>query len=206
MILILGNTTASTVPRLTNTVNFTGKKVEDEPRGFLVFVGGHWAFIGCHQLFVYKKKSVARLCLILESPHKDEFDQYGNPLRPANGKTGQNIQEKITSRKGIINMLNPSFAYEVYLVNPIQYQASCYNQLKKQTSRSVTNQVFRKLFSARGFNLRADFINRLKKYSPNLIVNCCTSSLKSTVNVAIKEANLPLPKEGYIGDVHPSVW
>lgn len=207
MIITLNRKTYSTNKNPNININFSGKKVLDEVRGYLVYVNSNWVFIGISQIQQFKTFIIKKLALILESPHKDEFDQYNNPLRPANGKTGHKINNKICSRSSITSLLNTTFAYEVYLINPIQYQTSCYCVLGSSYSRANTNEVFRKMFSKKGFNLRKNFISRLKKYNPNIIINCCTSSggLKKTVEVAIKEA-VNINNSNYTFDYHPSVW
>lgn len=203
MDITLNGITLSTSKNPNSVINFTGKKIFDEVRGYLVYLNSNWIFIGFAQIKQFGDIAIKKLALVLESPHKDEFDQYSNPLRPANGKTGYRINNKITSRNAIVNILDVKFAYEVYLMNSIQYQASCYCVLGNLYSRDNTNQIFRKLFSKNGFDLREDFIFRLKAYAPDIVINSCTSSggLKKTVEVAIKEA-------GYksVGDCHPSAW
>ena len=104
--------------------------VFDEARGYLYYdpTSSAWVFCGLNQITPRNPRIMA---LILESPHKSEYDATGKPLRPANGKTGTCInnylgkQIKATPPRNI----NPESIYKVHLVNAIQFQTSCYNQL-----------------------------------------------------------------------------
>ena len=207
MIITLNGVQYATTKNGNTQINFTGKNVQDEKRGYLIFINGNWAFVGPNQTRNLNVQNIEKLALVLESPHIDEFDTNGNPLRPANGKTGLKINTLLAKRPNIISLLNGNNVYEVYLMNPVQYQASCYSVLHQSVTRDNTNQVFRKLFSVNGFNLRLDFIVRLNNYSPNLIINCCSScgGLKKTVEVAIKASNC-FNINNYVADIHPSRW
>lgn len=78
-----------------NTINvnfYQQDKVNDEKRGLLYYDNFYktWVFCGLQQKSV---KNCDNLVLLLESPHKAEYDLYGNPLRPANGTTGTKIND-----------------------------------------------------------------------------------------------------------------
>lgn len=101
------------------------------------------------------------IALILESPHKNEFKLKEGayvPKFPAQGQTGEGIEKKIAEVvcKNFGGKLDKNKEYKLILINPVQYQASCYNQLKNLTNyeeirRKLTNKVFRKLFAKKGF-------------------------------------------------------
>lgn len=186
-------------------INFTNKqKVLDEIRGYLIYDNNSWCFVGCNQyLFMQRSQPFNKLALILESPHKDEYSPKFTPLRPANGKTGENINLKLHTRSFIQN-LNTSFDYEVYLMNPIQFQCSCYCFLTNNSNSTITKKIFRALFNKNKGNLRNDFIKRLQNYNPEVVLNASTSGLKQgVVKSAINEA---LKNIQYYEDNHPSVW
>lgn len=193
--------------------------VNDEKRGYLIYRNGIWNFIGVAQ---YQGKQFEKIALILESPHKDEYSSKYVPLRPANGRTGANINSKLTKAINITYskdnvslsaILNPSVNYEIYIMNPIQLQASCYHEFHGfghnqslnglKVSRQNTNQVFRCLFSKQKGNLRQDFINRINTYAPNYVYNCCTYSLKEVVDNAIKQSSY---YNNLYHNIHPSIW
>lgn len=175
------------------------KRVQDEVRGYLIYNYPNWSFVGCYQLL--SKNNVKRVALILESPHKDEYDSNDNPLRPANGLTGTKINNGLQKR-AFVNALNNNCVYEVYIINAIQYQTSCYSIFGKSWSRGNRNQVFRALFDQNKGNLEQDFINRITKYNPDIIVNACTSNLKSVVDTALNT----FTNCNQYKDKHPSSW
>ena len=209
MDIILDNVLISTIQansQVSQMLFFRKDAVHDELRGYLVHNSNSWSFIGVHQYHMHLNKKInKKLALVLESPHKNEYDSNFIPLRPANGKTGNNINTKICGRN-FINGLNPTFDYEVLIMNPIQLQCSCYYWFKphniKCTSQN-TQKVFRCLFNKHKGNLRNDFIYRLRSYHPCIVINCATYALKPVVKTAIFEA---LPQITYSTDIHPSAW
>lgn len=203
MIINYNNNSFNINNNINQTVNFYAQNaVRDEVRGFLVYNNSLWSFVGCYQIPSQGNKE--RIALVLESPHKDEFDINGNPLRPANGRTGVKINKKLQDRN-FVRALKHEVIYEVRIVNSIQYQASCYSVLGSNYSRKNTNQVFRVLFNKSKGNLRQDFIDRIDNYNPNIVVNCCTSGLKEVVETALKETKNYNPSTTFT-DKHPIAW
>lgn len=66
------------------------------------------------------------IILVLESPHKDEYDDQKNPIGPANGKTGNHINKYLVSiLNNAVGYLKPIYPkYDLILLNAIQYQCS----------------------------------------------------------------------------------
>ena len=181
------------------------KQVLDEDRGFLVFLNSDWHFVGLEQakLFINQETVIKKIAVILESPHKDEYDADFVPIRPANGRTGRNLEKKLSLQNKILPHLEVSNMYLVRLMNPVQYQASC-AYFVKRSIRSETDKVFRTLFSKKGFNLRDDFIERLQAFQPDIILNCCTYALgEGVVSTAINESHL---NTFVLRLKHPSCW
>ena len=149
---------------------------------------------------------IKKLVIILESPHKDEYSTSFTPLRPANGKTGNSINTKLTSRN-FKSKLITSCDYEVFLMNSIQFQCSCIHFIGNKSNSKITKQIFRALFNKNNGNLRSDFISRIKNYNPDFVLNVCTSGLKTgIVKNAIKEVLPHILTNQYEEDIHPSVW
>lgn len=205
-----------------NLIYNSTDRVKDEARGFLYFdsKNNKWVFCGIFQkklsAISYIKK-IENLVLLLESPHKDEYDIYGNPLRPANGITGTNINnlfaKQINNNNLIINTLQNNIAYRVWIVNAIQYQTSGYNQLHNirmynQSWRIVRNNVFKALWNNEAiFNLQADLVYRLNQIAPSIIINCVTggknkNGLRMLVENGLQNHNLISSALYY----HPSYW
>lgn len=193
-------------------VNFAnGDQVVDEVRGYLIYSKSQWCFVGINQYNIWKtqnNKKLKKLVLILESPHKDEYSSNYQPLRPANGQTGKKINTRITSRQ-FIQSLTSDFDYQVFLMNPIQFQCSCshhFEQYSIPTPPKVTKQVFKELFDKLNGNLREDFMSRLQNYNPDFVLNACTYGLRDKiVKDAIDEA-LKNRTFAYKNDTHPSTW
>ena len=192
---------------LNSTVVFTSNaRVMDEPRGFLKYDNNQWVFYGLSQI---NPATFEKLALVLESPHKNEFSPVGIPLRPANGITGNKINNLLAD---VINNHTPSginqeIIYKVYLINAIQYQTSCYQALHvfpdyKDNWHTIRNCVFKALWNDKTLNIQLDFKNRINIISPSVIMNCVTggkshASLQQLVELVIKSNNL-YP--------HPSSW
>lgn len=194
--------------RLPKVVFNTADAVQDEVRGYLVYNNG-WTFCDVQQYKPTYNKKLKKLALILESPHKDEYDNNFKPVRPANGRTGNNICTKIYNRNFTFS-LNCQNDYEVFLINPVQLQCSCYHQfarsgvvLTDEEQSKNTAKVFRRLYSAKGGNLRRCFMCRLRSYQPDVAVICTTSSVKSIVHTAIKSC---MNHNLIYSDKHPSRW
>ena len=200
-------------------VRFSEKDaVPDSIRGYLCYKDGKWNFeeimTNRYKGRKYSEKLIKAndfiIALNLESPHTYEFDSNGKPLLPAQGKTGENITEQIEIIAPKIG-LDTSHRYVLILTNPIQYQASCYNQLKdkkeyKNKKSKIRDEVFLELFLNK--NLKKDFKERLLKYEENnlkIIINCCTKKLKSPVANVIDES-LSGKNIQYYEGYHPSCW
>lgn len=206
-----------------NNLNYYSiDRVKDEVRGFLYFdlKNNNWVFCGMFQKkisAICNINKIENLVLLLESPHKDEYDIYGNPLRPANGRTGTNINnlfaKQINNNNLIINTLQNNIAYRVWIVNAIQYQTSGYNQLHNirmynQSWRIVRNNVFKALWNnEKKFHLQADLVHRLNQINASIVVNCVTggknkNGLRMLVENGLQNHNL-IPSALYY---HPSYW
>lgn len=146
------------------------------------------------------------LILVLESPHKDEFDDNLKPILPAQGITGRNIENLIGTRN-FVDFLDKEYEYVVLLVNAVQYQTSCYYIFGKM-SHELRDSVFRNLFCSKG--LKDDFIKRIKKHAVSsvdngfTIVNCCTKNLRSEVEKCLY--NMFEKNDVIKNDCHPAFW
>lgn len=200
------------------TIHFNSNLiVPDSIRGYLININNIWSFhFNINNISNSYIKNIKKIALILESPHKNEYTNGYIPIGIAQGKTGNNINIKLINRSRLISNLNANTIYEVNLMNPIQYQCSCYNEfnglvpipnnnlINHKCSRSNTDKVFRSLFSIKK-TLYIDFINRLINYNPDIIFNCCTYNLKGLVYNRIKRFINPNYCPCY-HDSHPSTW
>lgn len=138
------------------------------------------------------------IAIVLESPHKDEFDMNNKvAIGPACGRTGINLKNylpavlfnylpaidgtgpiKYDSKKQIQNG-----DYCIALINAIQYQCS----LGENTSK-YRDKIFSEMWGLE--KVKKDFIKRLKKSNPSVIINCCTRG-----NFKDSDRELPLRKK-----------
>lgn len=206
-------------------------------------VRGYYQVNNRNFVCVQKTTKYKRIAFIVESPHKDEFDNNFCPLVPMNGKSGIRFSNKICSKLDIWfqqqiqnSQVNNGDCFEVYVMNPVQYQTSLYHFLNgmipwEQKSnfqyhnidKTLRNRVWKFLFDT--CELKTTFIDRLKEYGPDYIINCCTggnnnaygqfntinqvrrggTSLKSCVKkeiiTAFKNQNIQ-----YLQHKHPISW
>lgn len=179
------------------------EKVNDETRGILTFETNHWFFISASQYYNLKsKKGLKRLGLLLESPHKSEY-QNGLPIRPANGVTGEKIEALLANKMSESKLqkeLPKTYDYEVVLINAIQYQTSCYKLLKEEWNAVNRDHVFRLMYN--NFGLKADLMKRLQSYGLDYLINCVTNNLKKEVQEDISKYF----KATILEYSHPSSW
>lgn len=169
---------------------------------------------------IQRQDDLPTIALVLESPHKSEFFnaltnmQPPTPPYPAMGHTGDQIIKYFPSvllkyilQKSVENDAITRTVrdiengdYRLVLVNVIEYQCSLGAKTKK-----YRDAVFSKCFDDQAF--KDDFVNRLKGYTPSIIINCCTrgekesSDFNSQVQSLISEKfHSALKLNGY----HPS--
>ena len=142
-----------------------------------------------------QRRQVRNIVLLLESPHKDEY-QPGNincPIAPANGATGDNIDRclgtvlrqikgaLINARLDEAEFIKPDS--HVIISNPIQFQTSLHAIHGKSLQKkwvTLRNNVWWTLWNEQ--RIQRNFRARLKRYNPSLIINACTGK-RSTKDV-----------------------
>lgn len=177
----------------------TWPKVQDQVRGYYSCSLTGWSIV-LPQCNVFK-----RAALIVESPHKYEFDDNFKPLAPLNGASGKRFCGHII--KHLNAWLPPQnhigTCLEIKIFNPIQYQASLYhfinglipydlpNVSAKYTriDRDMRDAVWKFLYCT--CNLKQDFISRLSAYNPDYIINCCTGKKRYTTFGSINPPRTP---------------
>ncbi len=169
-------------------------------------------------------EEITSIVLILESPHKDEYD-YNNkkgekifePIAPAQGTTGDNIDYHLHTVIGkIINQIkeniNSNFDIPdntpIIIANPIQWQTSMNFLYKKNAGTnldtSLRDKVWRRIWKLK--DIQDDFGKRLKSYNPLLIINACTSSLQPLIETFLKKIKNNIQQSKRATTHHPSYW
>ena len=139
------------------------------------------------------------IVIILESPHKDEFDTITSmALGPAMGKTGDNLKAHFdfAIQNSSIYQFLLGASHDIVLVNAIQYQCSLGNSLgkKKPTNISLRNTNFKLCFNTN------DLQKRLNALKPFATINLCTKQFQQNV------ANIAQSFNNYTYGNHPSSW
>ncbi len=160
----------------------------------------------------------ANIVLVLESPHKEEYNKKFDPLGPAQGATGQHMERYLGKDilPEIEKIMKTSLEgeYNLVICNPLQYQTSLYQLHKKpltyKAAKKLRDTVWKSLFEQE--DLKEDFKKRLLLLKPEIIINGCTSSLSPAVQVFLENDFSEKAKKEYISYVyifktpHPSSW
>lgn len=136
------------------------------------------------------------IVIILESPHKDEYNSSSQPIGPANGKTGKNFERIFATliKGSIIYPAISKSSHDVVFINAVQYQCS----LGQPSNRREKKEILAKCFS--GGAQSNDLERRLNALDPFAVINLCTSLLCSQV------ASIAAKFKNYTCGTHPSSW
>lgn len=157
------------------------------------------------------KPELRRLILVLESPHKDEFDEEGNSLGPARSDAVLGTAYGITHYlKSIFDSLCVGFGErELILVNAIQFQCSQGLSLHGEGCEfngKMKDRVFEELLGRKRFV--DDFTVRLKNVyrrdCGDVVVNVVGMNSLASCKVGRLIQNLTGQCSCGIG--HPSAW
>lgn len=124
---------------------------------------------------------VRNVVLLLESPHRDEYQarNIDCPIAPANGKTGDNIDRCLGKVLGRIDegLIVPHC--HVIISNPVQFQTSLHaihgkSPRDKGGWGTLRDRVWKALWCDN--TIRQGFQTRINSYRPSVIINCCTGA------------------------------
>ena len=152
------------------------------------------------------------IVLLLESPHKEEFDSNDRPIAPAQGTTGTNIHEYfehlINIDRGMLGLVKTEAS--LIICNPIPFQTSLHmihkGKISRRRRRELKEYVWKALWNDRC--VRDDFKKRMDAYGPRLIINACTGGTEEEGLNAIVTCYLKSSKIGknICRTSHPSSW
>lgn len=118
-------------------------------------------------------EDITTIAIILESPHKSEFNiknyVFETASNPALGKTGSKLQKFFTDE--YLHSIIPELPskYRVILMNSIQYQCSLGESPKK-----FRDHIWLSLWLGSHEAIQDSFLERLHLYHPDYIFNLCT--------------------------------
>lgn len=194
--------------------SFFSQQVPNKVRFKLSFIKSKWHLtkpngeplqaFSANEFDLDLETSSNNIFLILESPHKDEYDSNMNPHSPAMKSTGNFMYlyfiSKILPRlykNGLV--LDTKKTYNMCLINPVPYQTSLYYITEKKINPELRDKIWEKIF----FVTEKQFINDIKKFTPSILINCCTGNMKKNVQRTLNTLNLKAQIQ--ITD-HPSRW
>ena len=163
-----------------------------------LFVQKELRYQNKEKLLKVSKKNIAKIVLLLESPHKDEF--MINLTAPALGTTGEKIHSyfhKLLSKYAILTDIQ----MEVYIVNIIQFQCSLGFNTKKYRDK-----LFKELWEKP--QTRRSLKRRIKKINPQIIINATTyiKSGQSTIKEEVTKYLKLLGIKIWEASMHPVLW
>lgn len=150
------------------------------------------------------KKDLAKLIepivIILESPHKSEYDDSKKAIGPAQGLTGKLFYEKFDDliQSSIIHSAISKSIHDVVLVNAVQYQCSLGMNLTKCANKCQKNINFSRCFI--GGVKSNDLERRLEALNPFAVINLCTKPL------CVQVAAIADQFKNYTCGTHPASW
>lgn len=176
------------------------KRVKDEIRykislPNIEFIGLAIKYNELHICDKYEK-----IVILLESPHRSEYDYSFNPIGPAQGVTGNNV-EKFLKELCKDLKLEDNKQYLFILMNPIPWQCSLGSFYDDGLIPTLRNNIWSKLFNI----YVEEFKAMINLYNPMIIINACTNGRKGRVMDAIND----IPKLNNANKFycyHPSCW
>jgi len=149
------------------------------------------------------------ILLLVESPHKDEFDGCHNPIAPLQSfetrkKLRTHLKSVIEKALEVLTIDQTNLeGSDIVVANPVQFQASLAQfMVLPKVMESLRNNVWRSFFADPA--IKEDFRRRIRMYNPALIIVATTSKLRGALLNEIRELNLA----GHCAVVsrHPCVW
>jgi hypothetical protein len=199
-----------------NGVYTEDKRIEDSYRYIINIKNGAASIKTCFPVGKgkFNDQSTAKathrvIALIIESPHKEEFDMQFNPIAPAQGATGENIRKYICHILNVHNCLDlKDNDYDLIICNPVQFQASLFHlhktalNSKNRSVAALRDKVWLAIYQKE----REHFLNRLTAYNPVAIINACTSKLKPLITSELIEWNIAKHIDIFVACKHPCIW
>jgi hypothetical protein len=147
------------------------------------------------------------VALVLESPHKDEFDANQVAVGPLSNPSSQRLLER--HLPGLLERAADASGQDfsgrqLVLVNAVQYQCSLQSLMRpevKALQRCVRDAVWLTLFASGGAE---DLIGRLGFYRPAAVLLAPTRMVRQTLARRIGEAPRPWP--WVLASSHPTAW
>ena len=145
--------------------------------------------------------------VVLESPHKNEFDPITlKAIGPCMGTTGYNFKKYFDfclTKSVLHNALNIK-NHDVVIMNAVQYQCSLGRSLSG--IGTYNNKRQRDLNFIKCLN-NSDICRRINAINPFAVINLCTVGLKqNNLQQKVNSILLPMNIINYTTGWHPATW
>ncbi len=181
------------------TVSTHSMGLEVRPRDAIEYDDTGFYF---HSQSKYQENS---LLVILESPHRLEYNASGEPVALMMGKTGALFFERFAQHLARSSLPIKVGFYNLIVCNAVQYQTSCGLQ---PIDRSLRDQNWLEIYQNHGGE--NDLKQRVFSLKPRYTINLCTGGrspqgLRSLVSQSLDSYGLKKGKH-YTEGAHPSSW
>ncbi|MFA7075960.1 MAG: hypothetical protein WC152_04735 [Candidatus Izemoplasmatales bacterium] len=169
------------------------------PRDSIDYINESFRFTSSN---IYHRNNIL---VILESPHRFEYDASKKPIALIMGKTGWQFFDQFSKALSQSKMHINSGQYNVILANAVQYQTSCgLNPLNRELRDLNWLDIY---YNYQG---EKDLKQRIFAIKPRYTINCCTggknpNALRSKVTESLIQFGLKKGKHFTEGN-HPASW
>ncbi|MFP4177835.1 MAG: hypothetical protein ACLFTZ_03640 [Acholeplasmataceae bacterium] len=173
--------------------------LSQEPRDSLDYSEDGFSFLSG------RKYAERNICVILESPHRLEYDALNRPIALVMGKTGCLFFSMFAELLSESRMPMKDGTYNVILTNAVQYQASCgLNPI----DRSLRDRNWLEIYERYGGEM--DLKKRIFAVKPRYTINLCTggknpNGLRHRVSESLDRFGL-IKGSHYTEGNHPASW
>jgi len=174
-------------------------KIILEPRDNIDYDHAGFKYSSGHE---YLEKNIL---IILESPHRYEYDAKFNSIALVMGKTACLLFERLGKHLMHSKMKINEGEYNLILCNAVQYQTSCgLNPINRELRNSNWLEIYKE------YNGEDDFKERVFAIKPRYTINLCTggksiSGLRQKVSESLDLWGLKKHKH-YTEGNHPASW
>lgn len=154
-----------------------------------------------------ENEDVCKIVIVLESPHREEYENSNyefKPLGPAMKKTGNKIEKYIINLiKCIETYYIANKKYDIYLINPVKFQASLGSFYNGKLNENIRNNLWKAMY----IYYKEEFLKHITEY--DFVVNCCSEIESQFGKKQITNDLLNLSNRNFHiieSNRHPAYW
>lgn len=149
------------------------------------------------------------ILLLVESPHKSEFGKTIHPCVDCSNTIRDNFLSNLCKsayindqqQEGVYvqdHSIIPFGKYRLVIMNLVPYQCSLGQDLNDSKNREMKNELFLSVFK----KCCKEIMDKIKIYSPDIIINCCTK--EAGQSIVQEKINETFPNTIKLEGNHPS--